>query len=48
MENFKKLGLTDNIVQILEQKGFKLEDGLEQVLAENRTKSQGFNSTGKK
>jgi hypothetical protein len=32
----------------LEAKGFKLEDELEKVLAENRTKSQGFNSTGKK
>jgi hypothetical protein len=32
----------------LEAKGFKLEDELEKVLSENRTKSQVFNSTGKK
>ena len=44
----QKLAMVLEYKAELEQKGFKLEDGLEQVLAENRTKSQGFNSTGKK
>ena len=44
----QKLAMVLEYKAELEAKGFKLEDGLEQVLAENRTKSQGFNSTGKK
>ena len=44
----QKLAMVLEYKAELEAKGFRLEDGLEQVLAENRTKSQGFNSTGKK
>ena len=44
----QKLAMVLEYKAELEQKGFKLDDELEKVLAENRTKSQGFNSTGKK
>jgi hypothetical protein len=44
----QKLAMVLEYKSELEQKGFKLDDELEKVLAENRTKSQGFNSTGKK
>ena len=44
----QKLAMVLEYKAELEAKGFKLEDGLAEVLAENRTKSQGFNSTGKK
>jgi len=43
----QKLAMVLEYKAELEAKGFRLEDGLEQVLAENRTKSQVFNSTGK-
>ena len=44
----QKLAMVLEYKAELEQKGFKLDDELEKVLSENRTKSQGFNSTGKK
>ena len=44
----QKLAMVLEYKAELEQKGFKLDDELEKVLEENRTKSQGFNSTGKK
>ena len=44
----QKLAMVLEYKAELEAKGFKLDDELEKVLAENRTKSQGFNSTGKK
>jgi len=44
----QKLAMVLEYKAELEQKVFKLDDELEKVLAENRTKSQGFNSTGKK
>ncbi len=44
----QKLSMVLEYKAELEQKGFKLDDELEKVLSENRTKSQGFNSTGKK
>jgi hypothetical protein len=44
----QKLAMVLEYKAELEQKGFKLDKELEKVLAENRTKSQGFNSTGKK
>ena len=44
----QKLAMVLEYKAELEQKGFKLYEELEKVLAENRTKSQGFNSTGKK
>jgi len=44
----QKLAMVLEYKAELEQKGFKLDDELEKVLAENRAKSQGFNSTGKK
>ena len=44
----QKLAMVLEYKAELEAKGFKLEDELEKVLSENRTKSQGFNSTGKK
>jgi hypothetical protein len=44
----QKLAMVLEYKAELEAKGFKLEDELEKVLSENRTKSQVFNSTGKK
>ena len=44
----QKLAMVLEYKAELEQKGFKLDDELEKVLAENRTKSPGFDSTGKK
>ena len=44
----QKLAMVLEYKAELEQKGFKLDDELEKVLSENRTKSQVFNSTGKK
>ena len=44
----QKLAMVLEYKAELEQKGFKPDEELEKVLAENRTKSQGFNSTGKK
>ena len=44
----QKLAMVLEYKAELEQKGFKLDEELDKVLAENRTKSQGFNSTGKK
>ena len=44
----QKLAMVLEYKAELEAQGFKLEDELEKVLSENRTKSQGFNSTGKK
>ena len=44
----QKLAMVLEYKAELEQKGFKLDEELEKVLAENRTKSQGFDSTGKK
>jgi hypothetical protein len=44
----QKLAMVLEYKAELEAKGFKLEDGLAEVLADNRTKSHGFNSTGKK
>lgn len=44
----QKLAMVLEYKAELEQKGFKLDDELEKVLSENRTKSHGFNSTGKK
>ena len=44
----QKLAMVLEYKAELEHKGFKLDDELEKVLSENRTKSQGFNSTGKK
>jgi len=44
----QKLAMVLEYKAELEQKGFKLDEELEKVLAGNRTKSQGFNSTGKK
>lgn len=42
----QKLAMVLEYKSELEAKGFKLEDELEKVLNENRTKSQGFDSTG--
>ena len=42
----QKLAMVLEYKAELEAKGFKLEDGLEQVLEENRTKSTIFDSTG--
>ena len=44
----QKLAMVLEYKAELEAKGFKLDEELDKVLAENRTKSQGFNSTGKK
>ena len=44
----QKLAMVLEYKAELEAKGFNLEDELDKVLSENRTKSQGFNSTGKK
>ena len=44
----QKLAMVLEYKSELEAKGFKLDEELDKVLAENRTKSQGFNSTGKK
>jgi len=44
----QKLAMVLEYKAELEAKGFTLEDELDKVLSENRTKSQGFNSTGKK
>ena len=44
----QKLAMVLEYKAELEQKGFKPDEELEKVLAENRTKSQGFDSTGKK
>lgn len=44
----QKLAMVLEYKAELEQKGFKLDEELDKVLEENRTKSQGFNSTGKK
>ena len=44
----QKLAMVLEYKAELEAKGFKLDEELDKVLEENRTKSQGFNSTGKK
>ena len=44
----QKLAMVLEYKAELEQKGFKLDEELDKVLSENRSKSQGFNSTGKK
>lgn len=44
----QKLAMVLEYKAELEAKGFNLDDELDKVLSENRTKSQGFNSTGKK
>jgi hypothetical protein len=44
----QKLAMVLEYKSELEDKGFKLDEELDKVLEENRTKSQGFNSTGKK
>ena len=43
----QKLAMVLEYKAELEAKGFKLDEELGKVLEENRTKSQGFNSTGK-
>lgn len=42
----QKLAMVLEYKAELEAKGFKLEDGLAEVLADNRTKSTVFDSTG--
>ena len=44
----QKLAMVLEYKTELEAKGLILDDELEKVLAENRTQSQDFNSTGKK
>ena len=44
----QKLAMVLEYKAELEAKGFKLDEELDKVLEVNRTKSQGFNSTGKK
>jgi len=44
----QKLAMVLEYKAELEAKGFKLDEELDKVLAENRTKSQDFDSTGKK
>lgn len=43
----QKLAMVLEYKAELEAKGFNLDDELDKVLSENRTKSQVFNSTGK-